>query len=167
MALLGKRSHRAYVASLNGHLPETSPRDWLWVHALGAAVRRFQYFRDELFLAAATCYGLNRWLIKPVVASPFMRGQFNDLLLIPAALPLVLWVQRQTGLRTEDAAPSWSEIGLHLGVWSLICEWIGPHWLHHGTADPWDVAAYGTGGLLAGIWWNRRAGNRAGSKPRL
>lgn len=131
---------------------------------MGTAVRRFRYFRDELFLAAATAYGLNRWLIKPVVASPFLRGQFNDLLLIPAALPLILWVQRQTRLRAADEVPSWSEIGLHFGVWSIICEWIGPRWLHHGTADPWDVLAYAVGGLLAGLWWHRRAGTYSGSK---
>ena len=117
-------------------------------------MKRFGYFRDELFLTAATCYGLNRWLVKPLVASPFMRGQFNDLLLIPAALPVVLWVQRKLGLRTKDVPPSWSEIGFHLLVWSAICEYIGPMWLHRGTSDLWDVAAYAVGGVAAGVWWN-------------
>ncbi len=124
---------------------------------MGAPVKRFRYLGDELFLTATTCYAINRWLVKPLVASPFLRGQFNDLLLIPAALPVVLWVQRKTGLRTEDGVPSWCEIGLHLLVWSAICEFIGPVWLHRGTSDPWDVAAYGAGGVAAGIWWKHRS----------
>ena len=124
---------------------------------MGIAMTRFGYLRDRLFLTATTGYGLNRWLIKPLVPLPFLHGQFNDLLLIPAALPVVLWVQRRTGLRTEDGFPSWSEIVLHLVVWSVICEFIGPVWLHRGTSDLWDVAAYTLGGVAAGIWWNRRA----------
>lgn len=119
-------------------------------------MRRFRYLRDELFLAATIGYGLNRWIFKPVVMSSFLRGQFNDLLLIPAALPVILWVQRRTGLRSDDGMPSWSEIALHLVVWSVICEWVGPFWLHRGTSDPWDVAAYVVGGIASGLWWNHR-----------
>lgn len=120
-------------------------------------MNRFGYWRDRLFLAAVIGYGLNRWLIKPLSASPFLRGQFDDLLLIPAALPLVLWVQRQLGLRHHDLPPTWSEMLLHLAVWSVICEFIGPLWLHHGTADAWDVLAYTVGGILACLWWHRAA----------
>jgi hypothetical protein len=123
---------------------------------VGSPVRRFRYWGDTLFLSAALGYGLNRWTIKPLVSSSFLRGHFNDLLLIPAALPVVLFVQRITGLRSDDGMPSWSEIGLHLVVWSVICEFIGPFWLHRGTADLWDVAAYVAGGLAAGMWWNHR-----------
>lgn len=118
---------------------------------------RFGYLRDRLFLVAAAGYALNRWLLKPLLPSPFLHGHFNDLLLIPAALPVVLWVQRLVRLRSHDLAPSWTEMGLHLAVWSVICEFIGPFWLRHGTADPWDVAAYAVGGIAACLWWNRPA----------
>ncbi len=47
---------------------------------------RFGYLRDPLFLIAVAGYVLNRWLLKPLVPSPFLHGHFNDLLLIPAAL---------------------------------------------------------------------------------
>jgi hypothetical protein len=140
----------------NDSIHESSPRDRLRVRPVGAVVRRFRYFCDELFLTAAIGYAVNRWVVKPLVTSAFLRGHFNDLLLIPAALPVILWVQRRTGLRSDDGMPSWSEIALHLVVWSVICEFIGPIWLHRGTADLWDVAAYFVGGLAAGFWWNHR-----------
>ena len=120
-------------------------------------MNRFGYLRDPMFLAAASAYALNRWLLKPLLPSPFLHGHFADLLLIPAALPVVLWMQRLAGLRKHDLMPSWSEMGLHLAVWSLICEFIGPQWLHHGTADRWDVVSYAVGGVVACLWWNRAA----------
>lgn len=116
---------------------------------------RFGYLHDRLFLVAAAAYALNRWLLKPVLQSPLLHDHFNDLLLIPAALPVVLWVHRLLGLRNHDLQPSWTETALHLVVWSLICEFIGPLWLGLGTADPWDVVAYTAGGVAACLWWNR------------
>jgi hypothetical protein len=120
-------------------------------------MNRFGYLRDPLFVVSSAGYALNRWLVKPHIPSPFMRGHFNDLLLIPAALPVVLWLQRLALLRNNDRAPSWPEMILHLAVWSVICEFIGPLWLHHGTADVWDVAMYAVGGVAACLWWNRPA----------
>jgi hypothetical protein len=116
---------------------------------------RFGYLRDPLFVTAAIGYVLNRWLLKPLLPSSFLHDHFADLLLIPAALPVVLWIHRTVRLRTHDKVPSWSEMLLHLAVWSLICEFIGPEWFHHGTADLWDIVAYATGGVVACLWWNR------------
>lgn len=120
-------------------------------------MRRFAYLRDPVFLIASGGYALNRWLLKPWLASAFLRDHFNDVLLIPAGLPAILWIQRITGLRSTDAPPAWSEIVLHLVVWALICEYIGPFWLHRGTADAWDVLAYAVGAAVSGIWWHRRS----------
>lgn len=119
---------------------------------------RFGYLRDRLFLAAVAGYALNRWLLKPHFASTFLHGHFNDLLLIPAALPVVLWIQRQVCWRTYDRPPTWTEMFSHLAIWSVICEFVGPFWLHHGTADWWDMAAYAVGGVAACAWWNWSAG---------
>jgi hypothetical protein len=116
---------------------------------------RFGYLRDRLFLISVTAYALNRWLLKPLFPSPFLHGYFSDMLMIPAALPSALWAQRLTGLRLHDLAPSWSEIVFHLAIWTVICEYVGPIWMHRGTADWWDVAAYAFGGILSFLWWNR------------
>lgn len=115
----------------------------------------FGYWRDPVCLAAMAVYALSRWVLMPLIPSPFLQGHLNDLLLIPAALPVVLWLQRRAGLRAHDQTPSWVEMLQHLAVWALICELIGPHWLHHGTADVWDVVAYAVGGVAACLWWNR------------
>jgi hypothetical protein len=142
-------------ATLRGHgfVFQTASGGRFGIRNVGFAMSRFGYLRDRLFLVAATGYVINRWVLQPRLASPFLHGYFNDLLLIPAALPVVLWVQRVAGLRDHDRAPSWSEVALHLVAWSVICELIGPRWLHHGTADLWDVAAYTVGGVAAFLWW--------------
>ena len=100
-------------------------------------------------------YGLNRWVIKPRVHWPFLHNHFNDLLLIPCALPPLLLIQRWLRLREHDGPPTAGEIALHLAVWSVLFELIGPHIMPWTTGDPWDVVAYATGGALAGLWWHR------------
>jgi hypothetical protein len=120
-------------------------------------VSKFRYLGDRLFLITCSLYALNRWVINPHVHSPFLRYHFNDLLLIPCALPPLLLVQRWLGLRSHDTAPTASEITFHVIVWSILFELIGPHIMSRATGDPWDAVAYAAGGLLAGLWWHRRA----------
>lgn len=105
-----------------------------------------------MFLLGCGLYALNRWGLKPNFPAAFLHGQFNDCLLIPCALPLLLWLQRKLGLRKTDAPPRLSEIALHLIVWSVVCEGLGPRFLM-GTGDLWDVVAYSAGALVAWLWW--------------
>lgn len=98
-------------------------------------------------------YALNRWVVKPHVDAGFLHDHFNDLLLIPAALPLVLGVQRLLKWRDHDSPPTAGEIALHLVIWSMLCEVAGPRLVAHATADWRDVVAYAAGGLVAGLWW--------------
>lgn len=119
-------------------------------------MKRFRYLGDGLFLLACALYAINRWGLKPRVSSPFLRDHFNDLLLIPCALPPLLWLQRRLGLRTTDAMPALGEIALYFAVWSVLFEVVGPHLLRRATGDPWDVVAYAAGGIVAGLWWQRR-----------
>jgi hypothetical protein len=118
-------------------------------------VKCFGFCRDRLFLVACSLYALNRWGISPHVHSPFLRFHFNDLLLIPCALPPLLSFQHWVGLRKSDAAPTPKEIIFYLAIWSILFEVIGPHIMRRATGDPWDVAAYAAGALFATYWWNR------------
>jgi len=119
-------------------------------------MQRFLYCRDPLFLVGCFAYALNRWLLKPHIASRFLHGYFNDLWLIPCALPPILWLHRRLGLRTDDDYPRVSEIALHLAFWSVLFEYIGPKFMPHTVGDPLDVVAYAVGALVAGVWWHRR-----------
>lgn len=119
-------------------------------------MKRYRYLGDPLFLLCSSLYALNRWVIKPRVHSPFMHNHFNDVLLIPCALPPLLLLQRWLKLRSHDQVPTCSEIGLNLLVWSVLFEWLGPHIIRTAIGDPWDVLAYCAGGVMAGLWWHRR-----------
>jgi hypothetical protein len=114
---------------------------------------RFRYAGDPLCLVACGCYSVNRWLVPLAWKGAFLRNHFNDTLLIPAALPLILWVHRRTGLRASDARPTWGEILLHFLAWSVAAELVAPHLFKHSTGDPWDVLAYAVGGLVSGLIW--------------
>ena len=107
-------------------------------------------------MVTCSLYAVNRWIVEPRVHSAFLHGHFNDLLLIPCALPPLLLQQRWLRLRLHDQPPTAREITLYLVVWSILFEFIGPHIMPRAVGDPWDVAAYVAGGVLAGIWWHRR-----------
>jgi hypothetical protein len=119
-------------------------------------LNRFRYLADRLFLLTCSLYALNRWAIKPRIQSAFLHNHFNDLLLIPCALPPLLLLQRWLGLRLHDRPPTLWEIGFHWLIWSLLFEVFGPHIVPSTVGDAWDVVAYLVGGILAGLWWHRR-----------
>jgi len=115
-------------------------------------VKRFGFVFDPLFLLCCALYAANRWLIKPHCHIAFFHNWFNDLLLIPCALPPVLLTQYWLGLRTHDSAPTFGEVAAHVVGWSILFELIGPHLLPT-TGDPWDAVAYACGGAAAYGWW--------------
>lgn len=117
-------------------------------------MKRHRYLLDPVCVLAIAAYLLGRFGLREWVPAGFWHDQFTDLWLIPAALPLLLGVQRTAGLRPHDAPPTWREIGLHLAVWSVAAEWLAPHFFAHCTGDWRDVAAYAAGAALAGGWWN-------------
>ncbi len=123
-------------------------------------VKRFRYGLDPVCVLACALYAVNRFAIKPRVGPGFFHSHFNDVLLIPAALPLVLWIYRRLGWRRAgDDAPTWREVAGHTVAWAVVCEGIGPMiWPRYGVADGWDVVAYAAGALLAWVFWSRGAG---------
>jgi hypothetical protein len=94
--------------------------------------------------------------LKPHFHSPFIRGHFNDLLLIPCAIPPLLLIQRLLRLRSHDEMPDAGEIIFCLSLWTILFEWIGPRFVPGTTADPWDALAYAVGAIIAFFWWHRR-----------
>ena len=116
-------------------------------------MKRFGYALDPLCLVACGLYALNRFWLSRHFHGAFLHGQFNDLLLIPAALPFALWLQRRLQLRRDDRFPRWREIALHVVVWSAAAELAAPQLFSHATGDWRDVVAYSIGGAVAGCWW--------------
>lgn len=116
---------------------------------------RFRYGMNAPFILGCLAYAANRWLIKPSIESRFLKSYFNDLWMIPCMLPPLLWLYRRLRLRADDQVPTWGEIFSHLLLWSLLSEWIGPHFISRSTADPWDIVAYGVGAVAAGMWWRQ------------
>jgi hypothetical protein len=120
-----------------------------------ALTKNFSGLRDPLFLGCCALYAMNRFLIKPHLAGGFFHYWFNDLLLIPCALPILLAVHRALGLREHDGPPTAAEIFSHLAGWAILVEVIGNRLLHRGTGDPLDVLAYVVGAFGATFWWHR------------
>ena len=115
-------------------------------------MKPFRYLRDSLFLIACGLYALNRWAIKPWSTSAFSHGYFSDLLLIPCALPPVLWIQKLLGIRKNKDAPTMGELAFHLIIWSVLFEFAGPR-IMRVTGDWLDVATYTVGAVFSAIWW--------------
>ena len=113
-------------------------------------MKRFGFVFDPLFLICCALYATNRWWIKPHFHSAFFHNWFNDLLLIPCALPLLLLIQYWLGLREHDGAPTFWEVASHVIGWSILFEVIGPHLLPT-TGDPLMRQLT----QLAGLWHGR------------
>jgi len=125
---------------------------------------------DPLCLLACAAYVANRFWLKSAIPSEVLHSWFNDFWVIPAALPPVLWVQRKWGWRSGDGVPTFLEIAMNLGIWSVICEWVGPMLVPGRTGDWGDVLAYSLGAVFAGLWWHRRkiiGGGRADVPARV
>jgi len=130
-------------------------------------MNRFRYLQDRLFQVSLLTYAVNRIFILPHLAGffhthlhwawPFLHSHLDDLLLLPAALPVVLWLQRLAGLRPHDRPPEWREMFFHLAIWSVMSKLVGPFVLKIGVADPQDVLFFAAGGIAACLWWNRSA----------
>lgn len=119
-------------------------------------MRKFGYWHDPVCWMACAFYGVNRWVIPEAAKTAFLRNHFNDLFFIPAALPLMLWLERELGLRDNDGPPDWGEVLLHLVVWSVAAELVGPRLFPHAVGDILDVAAYAVGAFVATLIWQRK-----------
>jgi hypothetical protein len=125
------------------------------------STQRFRYLADPLCLASVALYAAHRAWIKPTSfgARGLLHDYLNDCLLVPMFLPLALALHRRLGLREHDRPPSAREVAWHVVLWSILFCAVFPHhaWLfRHSTADPWNAVAYGAGGGVGWLWWNRQ-----------
>ena len=118
----------------------------------------FSFWRDPVCLGSWALYAFNRFFLEAHFGAqiPFLREHFNDSLLIPAALPVLVWARGALGLREQNGAPTWREIAFWLAIWSLFFEFLGPKFIGHSVGDWGDVAVYCLGALVAGVLWNWR-----------
>jgi hypothetical protein len=115
----------------------------------------FRYIRDPLFVTAVLLFLVHRVLVilAPEWRTSVVRGHFGDLLLVPVALPPLLWVSATLGYRPKAAAPSALEVSAVTLVWAVAFELVGPAVSQKATSDPLDVLAYAAGGFVSwGIW---------------
>ncbi len=153
--LLDNRSARCYFLQRDTYKNlclEAAFGIWLWPDYTRPAVKRFGYVFDPIFLLSCALYALNRWLIKPHTHIAFFHNWFNDILLIPCALPPLLLAHRWLKLRNHDRPPTAGEVVSHVIGWSILFEVIGPK-IMPTTGDPWDAVAYACGGAAAYLGW--------------
>ena len=127
--------------------------------------RRFTYWRNPVCVTACATYITYRWLIRAFGFSPAWDGHFTDVLLIPAGLPLWLWLERRLGWRDHDDMPRWREITFALVTWSVAAELIAPGIFRQATGDPWDFVAYAGGAAVAGLLWQGSVGAHRDRTP--
>ena len=115
------------------------------------------YCRDRVFLVSLLGYCLNKagLLSYHVTGDRFFSCHFNDLLLVPVLLPMVLLASRVINVRKHDNPPSILEVAIGVSVWSLAFEYVGPRFFGLGTADPLDALAYAVGGGISWLIWNK------------
>ena len=123
--------------------------------------RAYDYWRDPLCLLSWVAYVINRQITRHIWATAFhhfFSYHFDDMLLVPSVLPLLLWGYRKLGLRTDDTPPSNAEILGYLIFWSIFFEWFSPLFLKQGVGDFWDVVVYFVGAGYSWIYWRWRYG---------
>ena len=116
--------------------------------------RNFGYISDPLFVLCIVIYITNKWIIlgSGSVVNTFQLNYLNDVLLVPCCIPILLYFVDRLGHRVATP-PTITEIVVCLILWSVILEYVGPKFLSRGTADPLDVVAYWSGGIVSWFLW--------------
>ncbi len=121
------------------------------------ARRDFKYLQDRLFLGSGVVYLLNLLFISnwQWAGQSIARNFLNDLLLVPVALPLILFSSHILKIRSGSSPPTLLEIFIPTTIWAIAFEFVGPNVFNKGTSDSLDIAAYFLGGCVAWGVWNR------------
>lgn len=117
---------------------------------------RYKFLLDPIFLISILLYSINKSLLiftSYLNKISLLTGYFNDLLLIPCVLPLLIFIINKLGFRSYKYSPQTSEVIITISIVVIICEFIGPFILIKGTYDLVDILAYSLGGLISLILW--------------
>jgi hypothetical protein len=117
---------------------------------------RYRYMKDPLFLFCLLLYCVNRWVLKPYFPNPISKGYLNDLICLPFWVPIMLFIMRRIGLRTDDLAPQSYEVLIPLVMWSWVFEALLPRvnvFRGLATSDHLDIFCYTLGAFIASIFW--------------
>ena len=128
---------------------ETNDGVDLWDYCDGIVVSRFRYAAEPLCVTSIALYLVSKVLVLP----DWVIWWFSDLLFLPAAIPVYLWIERRSGFRNSDFPPTWSELFKIFLIWSFAAEVVAPFLFKQCTGDPLDVVAYAFGGIIAGLSW--------------
>jgi hypothetical protein len=117
----------------------------------------FKYLTDPLFLLSSVAYAINKTLLVFTKgsnwASAFLASYFNDLLLVPVAIPIILFFSKTLAFRPRSLSPSLPEVAIPVLIWSIAFEVVGPYVFRRGVSDPFDVIAYCFGGFASWLFW--------------
>jgi hypothetical protein len=116
---------------------------------------RFRYLKDPFFLLCVSLYFVNRWILKPYLPE-FSRSYLNDVICLPFWVPIMLFIMRRVGLRTNDLPPTAGEVLIPLLVWSWVFEIYLPSvsfFEGFATADFLDILCYTSGACFAAVVW--------------
>ena len=77
-------------------------------------MKPYGYAWDPVCWISCLFYAANRWGLPAAWKGPFLRGHFNDCLFIPAALPLMLWLER------AETPPLWVHSAIFLPLTVIL-----------------------------------------------
>jgi hypothetical protein len=127
---------------------------------------QFRYLRDPLFLVCLLLYLANRFVIKRLVVGGFVHDHLNDLICIPFWVPIMVFLMRRVGLRSDDGPPRAEEILIPLATWSAVFELYLPrvrYFEHLAVSDYTDILWYAVGALAASVVWGITYRDRRGA----
>ena len=101
-----------------------------------------------VFTVCSGGYMLNRCVLKALFpANVFLQGYLNDMLLMPCAVPVILFIRGALREREPDAGLCLAEVLAYWALFACAFEYIAPKLIPWAVADPIDAVAYLAGGM--------------------
>jgi len=100
-----------------------------------------------IFILSALLFSVNQFLIFSGVKHWFLTGYLDDLVLLPVILPLITVLLRLLA----DSPKLELDVGMVITafiLFSVVFEFVLPHFNKQYTADYFDVLCYGIGGWI-------------------